>query len=219
MNKFIFGISAALVASATIANSEVKLVDLLAPEGSPKVMKAPANWVVEQAQRQNAKAKYLDDHSLAFDWFKNFPFSQVDGIPMVILRLLPSVAPEIWGEPDAFGDSFGLFPRDERNSLPLPVGIGVSGLEPKTEIAVDYTSFTCGACHIGRVKRVDGSLMHINGGVNAEFNIVKYFADFKKTLDLLGAGTTGDERTKNYYYQIFASSDRQKQSGSALFLW
>lgn len=196
MRNVIWGVSASVIFLATMANSETKLADLPAPVGPPKVLKAPVDWSDTQTQRRQAKAKYLRDHSVAFDWFKNFPFSQVDGIPMVILRLLPAVAPEIWGDPDSLGSSFGLFARDESDRLPLPVGIGVSGLDPKNDIAVDYTSFTCGACHIGRVQEADGKLMHINGGVNAEFNIVKFFVDFKKTLDQLSAGSEGEERKK-----------------------
>jgi hypothetical protein len=196
MKNFMFKVSAALVFTGTMASSEVNLVDLPAPEGPTKIVKAPADWEKAQAQRQNAKAKYLEDHAVAFDWFKSFPFSQSDGISMILLRLLPVVAPEIWGEADAFGSTFGLFPRSESDTLPLPVGIGVSGLDPKSDFAIDYTSFTCGACHIGRVKNIDGSVMLINGGVNAEFNIVKYFADFKKTLDQLGGETSGEERSK-----------------------
>lgn len=186
----------ALGVMASAVSADMKLVDLPAPDGPPIVAPAPSNWGTEQAARQAAKANYLQEHEVAFDWFAHFPFSQVDGIPMVLLRLLPAVAPDIWGPPGDFGETFGLFSRGIEDSLPLPVGIGVSGLDPQSGGAVDYTSFTCGACHIGRVELGDGSLMHINGGVNAEFNIVKFFVDFKKTFDALADGASGDERKK-----------------------
>lgn len=186
----------ALGALSNFAWAEDALIDLPAPEGAPQIAAVPADWAKARLERQHAKAAYLDQHSVAYAWFSEFPFSQVDGIPMVLLRLLPVVAPDIWGKPDQFGASFGLFARGDGDSLPLPVGIGFSGLDKASAGKVDYTSFTCGACHIGRVRHPDGQVTQIVGGVNAEFNIVKFFVDLKKTLDDLGGDATGDERSK-----------------------
>jgi mono/diheme cytochrome c family protein len=47
---------------------------------------------------------------------------------------------------------------------------------------IDYTSFTCAACHIGRVRTPSGELKLIEGGVNAEFNIVQYRVKVYETL-------------------------------------
>jgi hypothetical protein len=190
-------ISAAAVGGAILTMplaAEVKLVDLPAPSGTAVVAPAPTDWPATQAARRAEKEDYLKKHAVAYNWFANFPFSQTDGIPLVILRLLPTVAPDIWGPPDAFGSTFGLFRRPDGDTLPLPVGIGVSGLDPKGAGKIDYTSFTCGACHIGRVRLENGDLLHIKGGVNAEFNVVKFFVDFEATLDRLGGETTGNER-------------------------
>jgi hypothetical protein len=154
----------------------------------------PADWEVTKQQRTAVKAAYLSQHSVAADWFAAFPFSQVDGIPMVVLRLLPVVAPEIWGAPDEFGASFGLFKNTAANALPLPVGIGMSGLEAKRSSDIDYTSFSCGACHIGRVDVGGGATSHIWGGVNAEFNITKFFVDMKRTFDKLAEANPSMER-------------------------
>lgn len=174
----------------------IVLVDMPAPTGPATVAEVPADWSIARAARQDRKVEYLKQHEIAFDWFSEFPFSQVDGIPMVLLRLLPKVAPEIWGEPKEFGKSFGLFKRTDGATLPLPVGIGFSGMDPKSDGAVDYTSFTCAACHIGRVDQGDGTLHSIVGGVNAEFNIAKFFVDTKKTLDKLSGAAAGDDRSK-----------------------
>lgn len=171
-------------------------VDLPAPAGEPRIYSTPNDWHLEREARKNEIEKYLAEKSIAFDWFSKFPFSQTDGIPMLTLKLLPSVAPNIWGDEEDFGSGFGLFEDNSIVNWPLPVGIGLSSLDAKTGGPIDYTSFTCGACHIGRVKMDDGSFNKIIGGINSEFNIVKFFIDFKKTFDQISGGSSGDERKK-----------------------
>ena len=195
--KLFPGLCAAIVAVAmpAVATSKgVKLTDLPAPEGPAVVAPSPEDWPATQKARQEAKAAYLRDNKVALDWFTDFPFSQVDGIPMVLLRLLPTVAPEIWGPTDQFGASFGLFARPQEDTLPLPVGIGLAGLERPGAGQIDYTSFTCAACHIGRVETAPGQTAHIVGGVNSEFNIVKFFVDVERTLNQLGGDAKGEDR-------------------------
>ena len=191
MSRLFYG-AALLVATQTGAET---LVDLPAPEGPAKVAAAPEDWPRQQAARQAAKAAYLAQHETAYDWFASFPFSQTDGFPMILLRLVPTIAPEIWGD-GPFGESFGLFARDASDTLPLPVGIGLSAWAEDAPGPIDYTSFTCGACHIGRVRTEDGALQPIIGGVNAEFNIVKFFVDMAKTMDAAADGATGEARTE-----------------------
>lgn len=183
--------------AAILATTEVNaenLMNLPAPKGAAKVVPAPQDWAKEQAARRAEVRAYLAKHQRAYEWFSSFPFSQTDGFPMVLLRLVPDVAPEIWGD-GPFGASFGLFPRDASDPLPLPVGIGLSGWASDAPGPIDYTSFTCGACHIGRVE-TEERLAHIVGGVNSEFNIVKFFVDMAKTIEAAADGTTGDERVK-----------------------
>ena len=168
----------------------------------------PADWEVTKQQRAAVKAAYLSQHSVAADWFAAFPFSQVDGIPYVVLRLLPVVAPEIWGEPEAFGASFGLFQNTAANALPIPVGIGMSGLDSKRSSDVDFTSFSCGACHIGRVDVGNGTTSHIWGGVNAEFNITKFFVDMKRTFDKLAQENPGMDRREAITQALVAQASR-----------
>ncbi len=95
---------------------------------------------------------------------------------------MPRLAPELWGGPDNFLDAVGLF-KDERNpDYPIARGVGWTGLAADATAPVDMSSFSCGACHIGRVRLPDGSLRYLDGGINAEFNIVKYRVRAYQTL-------------------------------------
>ena len=54
-------------------------------------------WSAERALRTKALEKHLDDNAVAFSWFADFPFGTTEGIPYLILRSLPLIAPEEWG--------------------------------------------------------------------------------------------------------------------------
>lgn len=190
----------------------VTFVDIPFPTAAFEPKQVPVDWPSELKQRQDAKASYLIKKQVAASWFEDFPFSKSDGIPYAILRLLPKLAPEIWGADRDFGKSFGLFARNDGTGLALPVGIGLSGLNPDRPTATDFTSFTCGACHIGRVDLGDGQTAPIWGGVNAEFNITKFFVDFEKTLDILAQGSKGDERRTKIRDAIVAELQSIKSS-------
>jgi len=159
-------------------------VSLEAPKGAPYVQPTPGNWAAEQARRQEAKKDYIAEKQIAFDWFTRFPFSQVDGVPLIILKLLPQLAPELWGEGPDFMSVVGLFQDSRHPGSILPSGVGFSGLARKDGAAnIDYTSFTCAACHIGRVRDEQGELHYIDGGINAEFNINLFFVKLHQTLE------------------------------------
>ena len=61
-----------------------------------------SDWNAERAARTQALDKYLDDNAVAFRWFADFPFGTSDGIPYLILRSLPLIAPEEWGSEENF---------------------------------------------------------------------------------------------------------------------
>ncbi len=158
-------------------------VELVAPTALVPLAPVQDDWLVEQAERNDAKAAYISAHQQAYDWFTLFPFSKTDGTPLLILKVLPSLAPEIWGEGEDFLSVVGLF-HDSRVANPvLPTGVGFTGLTREDPAAgIDYTSFTCAACHIGRVRGEDGQVHYIDGGINAEFNINLYFVKLSQTL-------------------------------------
>jgi mono/diheme cytochrome c family protein len=195
------------------------------PPDSPKV---PASWAEAQKQRTQAKQDYVAKHQAAYDWFTNFAFSEEDGVPFILLRLLPVIAPEHWGSKDNFLDVIGLFNDPRQPGYPLPRGVGFSGLSRKDPSGgIDYTSFTCGACHIGRVALDNGTMDHLDGAINTQFNIASYRVRVYKTLEKIYAGATSkikkDElamkafiealdtmhlQDKNFFYRNYTYGDR-----------
>lgn len=166
-------------------------VELAAPTDLAPLAPVQDDWRTEQTARNDAKAAYISSHQEAYDWFTLFPFSKTDGTPLLILKVLPMLAPEIWGEGEDLLSVVGLF-HDSRVANPmLPTGVGFTGLTREDPAAaIDYTSFTCAACHIGRVRGEDGQVHYIDGGINADFNINLYFVKLSQTL----AGVYGVEQ-------------------------
>lgn len=147
---------------------------------------SPVSWHDVQESREEARQKHIADNAVAYAWFADFPFGTTEGIPYLILRSLPLIAPEEWGSEKNFLDVAGLF-MDERNaSYPLPRGIGWSGLgRDADDLKPDFASFACGACHVGRVRKDDGSIMYLDGGINTEFNLVAYRARVVNTIQTM----------------------------------
>ncbi|BBL76131.1 cytochrome c [Methylomagnum ishizawai] len=151
-------------------------------------------WRQQQDARLKAADAYLASQQVAYRWFADFPFGLNSGVPFLVLKLLPELAPEQWGGKDNFLEAMGLF-RDGRNpGYPIALGIGWTGLaRDDAQGAVDYASFTCGGCHIGRVRLEDGGYRYLDGGVNTQFNLAQYRVRVVKTLDKATAGASGPE--------------------------
>ena len=152
------------------------------------------NWKDEQEKRQAELASYLQEKEVAFHWFADFPFGTDDGTPYLILRSLPLLAPNEWGEGKDFLSVVGLFRDERQQDYPLARGVGWSGMGRKASIKnPDFASFSCGACHIGRVRKDDGNILYLDGGINSEFNLVAYRARVKRTLDRVLATANSPE--------------------------
>ncbi|RZA07270.1 MAG: cytochrome C [Moraxellaceae bacterium] len=65
------------------------------------------------------------------------------------------------------------------------MGIGFSGLSQSQNNLIDYSSITCGACHIGRVQLPDGTYQYLEGGVNTRFNLPLMRSKVSHTFELL----------------------------------
>jgi len=157
---------------------------LESPQAAAFVYAVPADWAAAQQQRSAEIADYLGKHQENFDHFANFPVSQTQGIPLIVLKLLPKLAPEYWGGAENFLSVMGLFDDERLVGYPFPRGIGFTGLVRKDPTAdIDYASFTCGGCHIGRVRLDDGRMHYLDGGVNSAFNVVGYRQRIVQTLD------------------------------------
>lgn len=192
-------------------------VALNAPTGVPIVKDVPQNWSHAYRQRVAHKENYIRDKQIAFDWFSDFPFSNEDGFPLILLKLMPEVAPDIWAGGDAFLSDVGLFHDSRSTNLPLPRGVGFSGIERRNTLALDYTSFTCAACHIGRVLGPNGETLYIDGGVNSEFNISAFFVKLHQTIGALSQGTKGSVAKKKITEAFLVSLDRVSTKSDTYF--
>jgi mono/diheme cytochrome c family protein len=141
------------------------------PSSPAILIPVPVDWDASFASRDAAKQEYLRQHSSAYQWFANFSFSETDGTPFILFKLLTKLAPELWGSGDNFLSEVGLFIDERQPDFPAPLGIGFSGLSRTENNVIDYSSITCGACHIGRVQMPDGSYNYLEGAVNTRFNL------------------------------------------------
>ncbi len=207
--------AAALLAITLVACSSQPLE---APPPPAFVSPVPDNWLQAQAKKSQEKADYIQSHQTAYDWFANFAFSEADGIPYIALKLLPKLAPELWGSEENFLDAVGLFLDERQKSYPVALGIGFSGLS-RTEAQgnIDYASFTCGACHIGRVRLENGRMDYLDGGVNTTFNIVQFRVKLYQTLQKAYAGETGDNKYAILTQKLLGALDTVQQQNPHYF--
>ena len=128
--------------------------------GSPKAKEPPP--------RVDTHAAYLKANASGYEWFANAA-DGYGGVPLVLLRSLPDLAPEIWGKPDEQFARFGYIPNP---SGPLPLGLSWDSMDKAVKPQpLHPVALTCGACHIGRVKLDDGRYMALVGGPNTEFDV------------------------------------------------
>ncbi|MFT7528742.1 MAG: hypothetical protein ACI9LY_003906 [Arenicella sp.] len=127
--------------------------------------------------------KYQQSDPVGYTWFTNAA-NGFAGTPLLILKALPNLAPEIWGEEQANFSKFGLFADPDRPDRVLPRGLGVASTEGRPRNAegaltgeIGYskpslyvTTFACGACHSGRVK-VGDNYQILEGAPNTQFDV------------------------------------------------
>ncbi len=210
--KITLSILFAILLSACIAHP------LEAPLPPAVVSEVPKNWEQAQARKSQEKSNYIQSHKVAYEWFGNFAFSEVDGIPYIVLKLLPKLAPELWGDEKNFLDAVGLFIDERQQSYPIARGIGFSGLSrAEAQGNIDYASFTCGACHIGRVRLENGQIDYLDGGVNTTFNIALFRVKLYQTLQTAYAGETGDNKYQLLTQKLLDALDAAQQHNPHYF--
>jgi len=205
---------------------------LKAPTTETYVKPVPQDWKKAQAARRADIADHIDSMQVNYDHFANFPVSATNGIPLIVLKLLPKVAPQFWGDEDNFLSVMGLFNDERLVGYPFPRGIGFTGLVRKDASAdIDYASFTCGGCHIGRVRLENGQFEYLDGGVNSEFNVIGYRERIVQSLDKIYANETDvtkksqlvvakflkelekiESQDPNYFYNNYAYDGRNFDS-------
>jgi cytochrome c553 len=202
----------ALILSACISHP------LEAPPPPAYVKAVPDDWVQAFRDKTQEKSAYLQSHQTAYDWFGNFAFSETDGIPFIALKLIPKLAPELWGSTENFLDAVGLFIDERQPAYPAARGIGFSGLSrTAADGGIDYASFTCGACHIGRVRLENGQIDYLDGGVNTTFNIVSFRVKLYQTLQQAYGGKTGGDKYQVLTQKLLAALDEVQQQNPHYF--
>jgi len=162
------------------------------PQSQPPIDKptekpaSAGNW---QEERNQQYRSYIAAHQIEYDWFANFGNS-FSGVPFILLRVFPELAPEIWGKPEEQFAAFGFIPEIDRPDRPLPLGLGWEAADHKTPRQYDpkkpslhVVSLTCGACHIGRVRLEDWSYQIIVGAPNTQFDPRKWRRAFELFVD------------------------------------
>src|SRR6187399_1942852 len=95
---------------------------LTAPEPPAFVKSVPNDWAQYQTAQREARDKHIADHQIAYNRFADFAESETDGVPLIVLKLLPVIAPEFWGEGDNFLSVMGLFYDERLPGAPVPRG-------------------------------------------------------------------------------------------------
>src|SRR3954451_21868538 len=95
---------------------------------------AGIDWKGLRAACEAEQAAYKQSNPVGFSWFANAA-NGFSGFPYLLQRILPELAPEIWGRPEEGFARFGFFP-DPDPRRPLPRGLGVAAaagrpIEPK----------------------------------------------------------------------------------------
>jgi hypothetical protein len=162
-----------------------------APSGTPFVNAVPDNWELHQQTKMAERDAHIAKHQIAYNRFADSAESETDGLPYIILKLLPVIAPEYWGEGDDFLSVMGLFYDERLPGAPVPRGMGFSGLTRANPTGnIDYASFSCGACHIGRMRLPDNKIYYLDGGANSEFNVIGYRKRVVQTIDKMAGSAT-----------------------------
>jgi hypothetical protein len=177
------------------------------------------------AKTKRAHDEYLKTNAAGYDWFANASDSY-GGVPLILLRALPDLAPEIWGKPEEQFSSFGFIPNDEKPGSPLPLGLSWDSMDsahPPGQL--HPVALTCGACHIGRIRLENGSYMTLVGAPNTQVDVRKWRKAFEATVHKLMStdkdiAATADQLRKiiaakpvNYFYKNYSGITDQVEAG------
>ena len=170
----------------------------------------------------NAHETYLKENAVGYDWFANAS-DGYSGVPLILLRSLPDLAPDIWGKPEEQFSRFGFFPDPDK---PLPLGLSWNSMDPASPPQqLHPVALTCGACHIGRVRLENGNYAKLVGGPNTQFDVRKWRKAFELTVHQLlsnpqDIAATADrlrkviaEKPPNYFYRNSGGISDQVEAG------
>jgi hypothetical protein len=192
--------------------------DLLPPPG--------LRWTDHAADRNKVVGRYINASSDGWRWFAEASHGETAGVPFVLLRTLPYLAPDLWGAPEERFSEFGFFDvpdefyrSESQQRRPMPLGMGWvlnpvqnEGYEERKS-DIHFITLTCAACHVGRVKTEIGST-YLVGAPNAEIDVRKYRYAFELTADRLLSEASLDETVTQLAKII---RDLTKESGDTAF--
>src|SRR5882672_4257630 len=177
--------------------------------------------------RTDTHAAYLKDHASGYDWFANAA-DGYGGVPLILLRSLPDLAPDSWGKPDDQFAKFGYLPNP---GGPLPLGLSWDSMDSSVKPQpLHPVALTCGACHIGRVKLDDGTSMTLVGGPNTEFDVRLWRKAFEQMVhqhlgtpaDVAAAAarlkTIVSEKPPNYFYRNQRGITNEVEAGERQYV-
>jgi hypothetical protein len=166
---------------------------------------AGVRWADLRAACEADQAAYKQKDLVGFNWFINAG-NGFSGFPYVLQRILPELAPEIWGRPEENFARFGLF-TDDNPKRPLPRGLGITSTagrpvdandDPTGEIdfatpGLHVVTLACGACHTGQV-RTEAGIKIFDGAPNTQVDVRKWREAYGLTVQHYPASNRSEAR-------------------------
>jgi hypothetical protein len=154
---------------------------------------ANMHWEDLRAACDAEQAAFKQKDPVGFSWFANAA-NGFSGFPYILQRIMPELAPEIWGRPEESFARFGYF-SDPDPTRPLPRGLGIAstagrsvqgGDQPIGEIdlakpGLHVVTLSCGSCHTGQV-RTDTGIKVIDGAPNTQIDVRKWREAYTLTV-------------------------------------
>jgi mono/diheme cytochrome c family protein len=130
----------------------------------------PGDWLSKAQARRDEVQKVIAENHAGFEAFDTGSLGDatLEMIPFVVFRVLQELEPAVFS--DAALASVGFFPRTDTptrlNGIVWTRPVPLEGGLP-----LRYMTRTCTSCHMGRVRRDDGTIELLLGGTNTEMNL------------------------------------------------
>lgn len=163
-----------------------------APAHGPPSTLTDSAWHDIRASREQVVKRYLETTSAGYEWFAHALHGEAAGTPFLLLRLLPELAPDIWGPPEERLARFGFIedPKDPQRPLPLGLGWVLDPVHGDKKDAREYhsASLTCASCHVGRVRVGPEKDLVLIGAPNTQIDVRRFRRAVELTTDRLLVG-------------------------------
>lgn len=151
-------------------------------------------WPVLRKACLQEQHRYIESHQQGYSWFSNAA-NGFSGFPFILQKVLPDLAPEIWGVPAEHFSRFGFIESTDSTN-PLPQGLGIASAAgrpvdneniPRAQIdfnqpSLHVVTLSCGACHIGQVRTPLGLTTFV-GAPNTQIDVRKWREAYRRTVD------------------------------------